>query len=228
MNKHLTLEEEFNPMTIAEEIYSLAVGETSGSLSHTHDVSFKVALAGAVLINLAIKERIDTDLEGVFLGTGELTMKNDMDLALIEIIKEDEKRPVKYWIEYLIKKNDVLNDMLLNSLIQQGILKIENKQILWVFSSRRYPLMNNRKVTEVKARIRDLIFSDELPDVRDLSIVSVLFYSGTLDMVLSEDEITSHFERIEMIAKMDLIGQEINKSILTMTRPRHWFNRIKI
>lgn len=215
-----------NQLTLSEEIFSLAVGETDGSIAHTSDTAFKVALASAVLIDLSLHERIDIDLEGIFLGNTELTLYPDLDMALTMIAKVEEKKSVAYWVEQLIQMNDELIDILLNALFRRGILKIEDKQVLWVFSARRYPLINNREVIEVKQRVRNLILSDDLPDVRDMSIVSVLFYSGTIDMVFDEEEIIKYYKRIEMIAKMDLIGQQINETVKSMTSPRQWLSKI--
>lgn len=213
-------------LTLSEEIFSLAIGETDGSISHTNDMAFKVALSSAVLIDLSLHERIDIDLEGIFLGDSTLTQYPDLDLALLMIAQEGSKKSVRYWVEKLIQKNIVLTDILLNALIRRGILKIQDKQVLWVFSSRRYPLINNKEVIEVKQRVRNLIMSDDIPDVRDMSIVSVLFYSGTIDMVLDEEEIVKYYERILMIAKMDLIGQRISETVKSMTNPRQWLSKV--
>ena len=39
---------------------------------------------------------------------------------------------------------------------------------MWVFHERRYPIIDNKAVQEVKLRIMGVLFSDEIPDVRDI------------------------------------------------------------
>ena len=200
-------------LTIPEELYLLAVNETHGDITPTGYKSFKVALSGAILMNLALEHRIDTDLEKLMIDKTETVGDDVLDIAFNDIQLDGTDHSIKYWINKLTDKADSFKNMILNSLIKKGVLKIEDKKVLWVFSARRYPVIDNAEVKEVKERVRELIFSEEIPDVQDIVIVSMLFYSGMLDLLLSDEEIDSHIDRIEQIAKMDLIGQSINAAI---------------
>lgn len=212
-----------NQLTIPEEIFSLAVHETGGEISHTNDRAFKVALISALLVNLALEEKIEVDLEGVTLVDAKLTGKHDLDMALCKIVIEPKKRSVRHWIEELLEAESALEDMLLSSLVNKGVLKLENKKVLWVFSSRRYPLIDNKEVVEIRQRVRNLIFSDEIPDPYDVAIISILFYSGIIEIVLDEDEIMGKFKRIQSIAQMDLVGQKIHETIQLLGGIKRWF-----
>lgn len=202
-----------NFLTIPEELFLLAVHETEGDIQPTNYKSFKVALSGAILMNLAQENRIDTDLEKLIIDKRQPTGNDVLDIVFNEIQLYQSDQDVKHWITKLTEKSDSFKNMILNSLIKKGVLKIDDKKVLWVFSARRYPVVDNTEVKEVKSRVRELIFSDEIPDVQDIIIVSMLFYSGMLDLLLSDDEIDSHIDRIEQIAKMDLIGQSISQAI---------------
>lgn len=202
-----------NFLTIPEELYLLAVNETQGDIQPTNYRSFKVALSGAILMNLALENRIDTDLEQIIIDKREPTGNEVLDIVFNEMLLAHTGQSAKYWIDRLTEKSDGYKNMILNSLIRKGVLKIEDKKVLWVFSSRKYPIVDNSEVKEVKSRIRDLIFGEEIPDVQDITIVSMLFYSGMLDLILSDEEIDQHIDRIEQIAKMDLIGQSISVAI---------------
>lgn len=202
-----------NFLTIPEELYLLAVNETEGDIHATNNKSFKTALSGAILMNLAMEHRIDTDLEKLIVDKKEAIGNDVLDIVSNEIQLDQSDHNIKYWIDKLTEKSDSYKNMILNSLIRKGVLKIEDKKVLWVFSSRKYPVIDDTEITEVRARVRELVFSDEIPDIQDIVIISMLFYSGMLDLVLTDGEIDEKVDRIEQIAKMDLIGQSISKVI---------------
>ncbi len=202
-----------NFLSIPEEFYLLAVSETKGDIQHTNYRSFKVALSGSILMDLALEHRIDTDLEKIIIDRKEPTGNEVLDIAFNEILLAHAGQEVRYWIDRLTEKSDTYKSLILNSLIRKGVLKIENKKVLWAFTSRKYPVIDNSEIKEVKTRVRDLIMSEEIPDVRDIVIVSMLFYSGMLDLALDDDEIDERIDRIEQIARMDLIGQSISSAI---------------
>ncbi len=202
-----------NFLTVPEELYLLAVSETQGNIQPTNYKSFKVALSGAILMDLAKENHIDTDLEKIIIDKKEPTGNEVLDIVFNELQLHNTGQSIKYWIERLTEKSDGYKNMILNSLIRKGVLKIEDKKVLWVFSSRNYPVIDDSEVKEVKSRIHGLILSDDIPDVQDIIIVSMLFYSGMLDLVLTDEEIDQYIDRIEQIAKMDLIGQSISSAI---------------
>ena len=54
---------------------------------------------------------------------------------------------------------------------------------MWVFHERRYPIIDNKAVQEVKLRIMGVLFSDEIPDVRDIVIISLADACGIFGRV---------------------------------------------
>ncbi len=202
-----------NFLSIPEEFYLLAVSETKGNIQHTNYRPFKVALSGSILMDLALEHRIDTDLEKIIIDRKEPTGNEVLDIAFNEILLAHAGQEVRYWIDRLTERSDTYKSLILNSLIRKGVLKIENKKVLWAFTSRKYPVIDNSEIKEVKMRVRDLIMSEEIPDVRDIVIVSMLFYSGMLHLALDNEEMDERMDRIEQIARMDLIGQSISSAI---------------
>ena len=57
------------------------------------------------------------------------------------------------------------------------------------------------------------LFSDDIPDPRDIVIVSLASASGVFESMLSRDELAQVRERIEAISGLDLICREIAATI---------------
>ena len=200
-------------LTFAEELLLLALDDEKGVLVQMPIMSFEYGLIGAILMELALMNKIDTDLKNLIL-IDEAETGDEIFDKVIRFIKEYPKsKDAKYWVNVICSRIENLKDLLLARLIEKGILKEVEKKILWVFSKRRYPVVDNKEEKEVKTRIRDTILSDEIPDPRDIVLISLVRTCGLMDEIFSPEEIEIANSRIAQIAKMDLIGQAVSKVV---------------
>ena len=84
---------------------------------------------------------------------------------------------------------------------------------MWVLPTRRYPIIDNKTVREVKLRIMEVLFSDEIPDARDIIIISLSDVCGILRSLLSSRELKTTAQRVDQVRKMDLIGREVSETV---------------
>lgn len=201
-----------NFLTIPEEILLLSIDESGGISPESKTLD--VVLASAILMDLAIRKRIDTDLHNLIHIDGSPTGDAILDDALTFLFENPVEKPTEYWVTQLGLRADVYKEDLLASLTLKKVLKVENKRILWMFSSRKYPIIGDKELKEVKTRVRELVFSSEIPDLQEMAIVSLAFYGSLLGFLFTANEIDNYKARIEQIAKMDLIGQSIGKALL--------------
>ena len=80
------------------------------------------AIAGSVLMDLAMENRIDTDLENLILI--DATPLNDslLDPTLVEI-EAGEKNNTRYWVEQAAQNAYAIREEALSRLVAQGILE---------------------------------------------------------------------------------------------------------
>ncbi len=200
-----------NFLTIPEEILLLSVGENGGVIPQ--DKNFEVVLAASILMDLAINNRLDSDTENMILVSNTPTNNTVLDEALEMIFSNKERKEPSYWISQLAVRSREFMEFITASLILKKVLKVENEKLLWFFSKRKYPLINDKEIKEVKLRVREIVFSNDIPDLRDIVIISLLHYGQLLSIVFTDTEINKYKSRIEKIAMMDLIGQAISKSL---------------
>jgi golgi phosphoprotein 3 len=198
-------------LTFAEELLLLSHDERTG---HFHNMDDAMpALAGAVLMELAIRDRIDTDLDKLMLVDGTPTGEPVLDGILAQMVAEPGSHSTEDWVDFLKHNGQEIHDAALARLIERGILRREEAKVLWVFGTRRYPLIENHEQQEVKLRIANLLMSDEIPDARDVVIVALAQSCGLLEHIFSVDELESAKARIEQIVRLDLIGQAVRAAI---------------
>lgn len=200
-----------NFLTIPEEVLLLWVSDSGGVLPGGKKT--EVVLAAAVLMDLALRNRLDSDLDQLIMVNESPTGDVVLDEALQMIFARAEKQDPAYWISQLALRSGEFAEYLVASLTMKKILKVENQKILWVFAKRKYPVLKDKEIKEVKGRIRELVFGDSIPDIRDIVIISLLHYGELHNLVFSDEELLKSGQRIEQIARMDLIGQAISKSV---------------
>ena len=116
-------------------------------------------------------------------------------------------------VEHVANRAYAVRDEALSRLIAQGILESRDDRFLWVFQSRRYPTVDGKAEREVKLRIIEVLFSDTIPDPREVVIICLADACGIFKGLLSRQELTQASNRIEQVRKLDLVGQATTQAI---------------
>ncbi len=179
--------------------------------------SLHTVLAGAVLMDLALENRIDTDPEHLILVDATPLADDLLDPTLADIAQDTGARDLGYWVAQTAKQGDEIRDKALARLVNRDILEAESEGIFslsrLVSRSRRYPTIDGQPVEEVRLRIMRVLFTDEIPDPRDIVIICLADASGVFKNILSQSELSEVQERINLIRKMDLIGQSVTRAV---------------
>ena len=159
-------------LSFPEEIVLLLLDETRGEFVPLPESVFAIVMGGAALMDLALHNRIDTDLEKLMVVVRAPLDDDILDDALAGLAGLCDKRT-----ETTIP--DALYDTALNAetyrgralkrLIAHGILREENGRHLWIFHTRRYPVIDGREQEEVRADQvdgRDPFVAPLEPDMR--------------------------------------------------------------
>ncbi len=199
-------------LRFAEEIILLLLNDDDGRFARVSNMSFDYALAGGVLMDLALEDRIDTDLDNLVLLDATPTGDNLLDSTLAEIA-EGKGNDARYWIERTALRSDELREEALRRLMDHGILEQVDDRFMWVFKSRRYPTVDGEAQREVKLRIMAVLFSDEIPDPRDIVIICLADATGIFRSIFTSEELDRVTPRIDQVRRLDLIGQAMTQAI---------------
>ena len=205
-------------LRFAEEIVLLLLDEERGALIPSLPPhSLDIVLAGAVLMDLALEGRIDTDLTQ--LSVVDATPLDDdlLDPTLADIAQSAETRAISFWLARIAERGGEIRDRTIARLITRGILEAEGDALIFltrpVSRSRRYPSIDGNVIEEVKLRIMRVLFSEEIPDPRDIMLICLADACGIFESILSKSERAEVQERIEVVRKLDLIGQAVTQAI---------------
>lgn len=200
-------------LRFAEELMLLILDDENGRFARVPDRLMRYALAGGVLMDLALENRIDTDLKNLILVDSTPVGDSLLDPTLADIAQMNETKDARFWVERTALRADTIREEALNRLVEQGILNREEDRFMWVFQARRYPIVDNTAEREVKLRIMEVLFSDQIPDPRDVVIIGLAHACDIFKEILSARELARVADRIDQVRKLDLIGQAMSQAI---------------
>ena len=200
-------------LSFVEEIILLLLDDAKGALVDMPLSSFNVVVSGAALMDLAIRNRIDTDLEKAVVTDPTPTGDDILDDALGRLREAGDGLTVAECVDRIAEAADDYKERALERLVAHGILREEDGRFLWVFHTRRYPVVDDREQREVKARLRQILLSDEIPDPRDVVLICLVDACKLFGLVLTTAELEGATPRIEQLRKMDLIGQAVGAAV---------------
>ena len=196
-------------LTLADEIVVLMLRDDTGAIRPECATVASMAIAGGILMELALLGRIDTDLTSLFVVDPGPVGDKLLDQALQQIAAEPQKRSSVWWTERLGLHSGDLSGKVLARLAEAGILRVEDQKFLWVFSRRAYPQSSGREEREAKARLMSVIFDDTLPTPRDTLLVSLADSTGILDQMLSSKELGKVSKRIAEVVALEEISRSV-------------------
>ena len=204
-------------LRFVEEIILLLLRDDDGRFVNVPSWVLDYAISGGVLMDLAMENRIDTDLDSLILIDSTPVGDSLLDPTLADIAAKAEaaeKHDARFWIAHTASSASAIRDEALSRLVARGILERQDDRFLWVFRSRRYPVIDGNAEREVKLRIMGVLFSDEIPNPRDVMTICLADACGIFKELLSRHELTTASARIAQVRKLDLIGQAMSRAIL--------------
>ena len=196
-------------ISLIEEFLLLALEDEGGEFADIPETSLSCGIAGAALMDLAIRGKIDSDLTSLWAVDTSPTDSPMLNKILDAIAAEPLRLPAKAWIARLTPQAMKLRDEALAKLCDRGILRREAYNFLWVEKGHKYPVERGGERLEGKRRILALLFNQEIPDPYDIALVAIADACSIFERILTASTLAEAGPRIRQLRRMDLIGAEI-------------------
>ena len=207
----------------AEEFLLFVLDEQHGTLLPMTERTEHLVFAGAVLMDLQLADRIDTDLDHLTLSDPAPLDDDVLDPALADIVGAKETHDALYWVERTARRGHEIRERTTARLVSRGILREPGDDAFLsltpeVAHARRYPSANGVAAEHVRLRIMRVLFSDDIPDPADIVIISLVDACGVWRKLLTAEELVRARKRIEIVSRLDLIGRAV-ATLVRMVRP---------
>lgn len=200
-------------LTLVEEFLLLTLKDAGGEfISFPKQIS-DPCLVGAALMDLALKDRIDTDIHTLKIIDQSPVGEKCVDLVLERITDPDFDPQMENLIRQLTIVSDRIHDLALKRLIKRGILTQTDGKVYWFFKTRRYPVVEGKEMLEAKLRLVEILLKNGIPDGHDACLLSLISISGILSHLVPPSEYQRAHERMNDLGKLDLIGRSVREYI---------------
>jgi len=196
-------------LSLAEELLLLSFNDDKGTVLCAASTGLPYGLAGAVLMELAQKEKIR--IEGKKLvgadsaGTGDAIL--DECLALLRAA--EKPKTIQSWVSKLGGRKSIRQGYL-DRLVDNHILCREEHRILWVIPTTRYPAASPMEELAVRQRLRRAAFETTAPDLPTHLLISLVRACDLIGEVFHDrDERKKAKKRFAELAKEEVYGKAV-------------------
>jgi hypothetical protein len=201
-------------MLIAEDVLLLLVHDRTGRF-RVDSTKLDNVLAGAVLVELVMIERVGFASEGGFLKRGRMVVLDPtppgdpvLDRALVTIVGSRPAKP-----EQLIAKlRKRLRTTLLERLSAAGALHRSTRKIMGILPRTSWDSVESSREKELRRRLQDALIADATPDLRTAAVVSLLAAVNAAHKIVNGDK-KAVKARAKEIAAGDWASAAVKKAI---------------
>jgi len=180
-------------------------------------VMYQQAAGGAILAELILEGRVRPVTEGrstygvvenrASLGDAVL------DECLQKMVADKRRRKLSTWVQKFAGLSR-LKHRVASGLVDKGILRMEEKSVLVIFSRRVYPEIDPTHERRILERLRDAIASDTAAvDARTTVLVALAHHAGLLKANFDRRTLKPRRHRIETVVKGDAVGKATKQAI---------------
>jgi Golgi phosphoprotein 3 len=193
-------------LRLHQEILLLALRDDQGTFSGG---MYQYSIAGAMVSELLLQERIvanDDKTQTVAVVNEKPTGDPLLDELLGQIVKSTKHKGLQHWVSKAagIPK---LPHRIAEQLCDLGVLRHDEKKILWLFTQQIYPELDGTCEDAIRARMANVMFHEEAkPDAHTLVLIALASCGGLLRANFAPDELHQHKQRIDMLAKGDILA----------------------
>ncbi|MBP0493091.1 GOLPH3/VPS74 family protein [Pararoseomonas indoligenes] len=203
-------------LTMPEEVLLLSLDDVTGRPLDLPAAALSLALSGAVLMELALRGRLDSDPDRLFVADPTPCGDALLDPVLERIAAAPEPQDSRWWMGQLAPGAPALRHALLDRLVARGVLREVMARRLLVLPDRRYPKADRAASAGARERLRAVILAGEMPEPRDSLMAGLCRATGLVALLLSEEEAQAALPRIAALAALE----EMSRSLVAETRDR--------
>lgn len=201
------------PLTLAEQLLLLALDDDTGKLRSLPDRALDYALAGAIIADLTRAGRVEVKNNTLIILDSTPVDSKPEDIGLLDL-QQASANSLTGALAHLSGDANGLRKRVIEQLVQKGVLRRENKEILWVFHYNRYPLADPTSENAVRQRLRKCIRNENhsLTSLEHV-MISLVHVCQLEYLLLTEAERETYRARITEICEHDRIGRAVMASL---------------
>jgi|SRR5690554_1242552 len=204
-------------MLLAEDILLLLTDDTTGKTS-VDSTTLDLALAGAVLLELAVEGRVDVAAPGEPVKPGRIVVRDSrptgdeiLDTALGIATTVSPRKPDAMLGQ--LKKG--LAAALRERLVARGIMRFEEGRVLGIFPTSRWPAADSSHEDQVRRALFDVLVTGRSATPTEAGLVALLQAVDKVPTVFPHTGLAKRElrDRAKAVAEGGFAGEAVRKAI---------------
>ena len=202
---------------LSQDLILLALNPQTGKTRFSFYAALEYGLVGSLLLDLVLQGKLEIDNNNRVIGaiTGN-TGDEFLDRHLNEVLASSRPRTARFWITRWRRRYRWFQPVVLQNLVDLGVLERQEQRILGLFPTQRYFLTDESIQREIVQQVRAAVLEGIGLDSRMAALISLMQASHLTDAVFRPEERPEARARIKAIAREELVGQAVSKAIFTV------------
>ena len=189
---------------LATDLLLLALDDERGTVLSQAAIGLDYGLAGALVMELALRGRIRIDNEAVS-TIGPATDDALLDDAL-RVIAATPGKDLSHWVWHLSRELHGLRQRLLDRLVAQGTLEKRERRVLLLFHQNVYPERDARVEHDIRQRVDDALLHGATPDAQTACLIHLAAACRVTDAIYPRDQHKAIEARIDVLGDAGMAG----------------------
>lgn len=199
-------------LNLIDQLTLLALNDEKGTFV-ADSTAYSYAIAGAIILELALEKRIDLSGEKVVVKDKSKTGDKIIDAYFDIIIESGKERKVKSWVDRLGNKADKIKRDTIDKLINNRILEKREDKILWIFSYNKFPAQNPRPENQLRSRLYDVVVNSHRPELKEIMLLNLIESCSLGKEVFGKEQVKTFKKKLKSINEYDHLGDSVSKSV---------------
>lgn len=198
-------------LSLPEEIVLLTLDDATGRPVGRQGLAAGLALAGALMMELALAGRIDTDRDRLEVLSTAALGDAALDGALARLAEAEDSRGA---LMLLAREEAALRATILARLEERGLLRRADGRVLLIFPERRWLKPEDRpEPREVRARLLRAIETDDIPEPREALLLGLARATALLPLLLPAELLAIRQERVAFLAGLEALNRSLAQAV---------------
>jgi hypothetical protein len=199
-------------LNIPEKLFILTIDDDRGAVAASVKTALPYGLAGALLAELALANKIHLEDDRLALTDTAPTGDALFDEILAMIAAEHKPRKLVHWVDAIGRKQTV--KQVVERLVSQSVIRIEKKRYIWVIPYEVYPQVDASAKYWVKNQLRGIVLAGEKAEARDTALLSLLKACRLLRLVFTRDERKAADKKVDALVQGEVFGAAVAKLLV--------------
>jgi hypothetical protein len=202
---------------LSQDLILLALNPQTGRTRFSFYAALEYGLVGSLLLDLVLQGKLEIDNDNRVIGAiAGNTGEELLDRHLNEVLASSRPRTARFWVTRWRRRYRWFQPIVLQNLVDLGVLERQEQRILGLFPTQRYFLTDESIQRGIVQQVRAAVLEGIGLDSRMAALISLMQASHLTDAVFRPEERPEARSRIKAIAEGELVGQAVSKAILTI------------